>query len=169
MTIEYDEKGKFYTDIVTKVAVPTMIQTTNHLIRGLVHVRQGERLKDEMEGQEHFTAVTNAIVYDGNEKVLFSGPFLAVSAQVVVKIEIVGGPNGTTIRLVGRLSMEHLPLLIAKIDAAQDLIILEMDEVTLVDTDVVRFLIDCQTRGIQLRGCSAYIRAWIAREQKSGT
>ena len=88
---------------------------------------------------------------------------------MVVKIEIVGGPNGTTIRLVGRLSMEHLPLLIAKIDAAQDLIILEMDELTLVDTDVVRFLIDCQTRGIQLRGCSAYIREWIAREQKSGT
>ena len=88
---------------------------------------------------------------------------------MVVKIEIVGGPNGTTIRLVGRLSMEHLPLLIAQIDAAQGPIVLEMGEVTLVDIDVVRFLIDCQTRGIQLRGCSAYIREWIAREQKSGT
>lgn len=86
MTIEYDEKGKFYTDIVTKVAVPTIIQTTNHLIRGLVHVRQGERLKDEIEGQGHFTAVTNAIVYDGNEKVLFSGPFLAVQKTQIVWI-----------------------------------------------------------------------------------
>ena len=88
---------------------------------------------------------------------------------MVVKIEIVGGPNGTTIRLVGRLSMEHLPLLKAQIDPAQGPIVLEMGEVTLVDIDVVRFLIDCQTRGVQFRGCSAYIREWIAREQKSGT
>ncbi len=88
---------------------------------------------------------------------------------MVVKIETVAGPDGTTIRLVGRLSMEHLPLLIAQIDAAQGPIVLEMGEVTLVDIDVVRFLIDCQTRGIQFRGCAAYIREWIARERKSGT
>jgi len=88
---------------------------------------------------------------------------------VVVKIETVRGPDGTTISLIGRLSMEHLPLLKAQIDPAQGPIVLEMGEVTLVDIDVVRFLIDCQTRGIQLRGCSAYIREWIAREQKSGT
>jgi hypothetical protein len=88
---------------------------------------------------------------------------------VIVKIETVEGPDGTTIRIVGRLSMEHLPLLKAQIDAAQDLIVLEMREVTLVDVDVVRFLIDCQARGIELRGCSAYIREWIAREQKNGT
>ena len=86
-----------------------------------------------------------------------------------MKIETVGGPDGTTIRLTGRLSVEHLPLLIAQIDAAQGPIVLEMSEVTLVDIDVVRFLIDCQTGGIQLRGYSAYIREWIARERKSGT
>jgi hypothetical protein len=89
--------------------------------------------------------------------------------QVVVKIETVAGPDATTIRLIGRLSMEHLPLLIAQLDAAQGSIVLEMSEVTLVDLEVVRFLIDCQTRGLQLRACSAYIREWIAREQKSGT
>jgi hypothetical protein len=86
MSIEYDEKGKFYTDVVSKVAVPAIIQTTNHLIRGLVHVRKGERLKDEMESQGHFTAVTNAIVSDGDEKVLFSGPFLAVQKTQIVWI-----------------------------------------------------------------------------------
>jgi anti-anti-sigma regulatory factor len=83
-----------------------------------------------------------------------------------VKIETVRGPDGTIIRLVGRLSMEHLPLLIAQIDAAQGPIVLEMSEVTLVDIDVVQFLIDCQTRGIQLRGCSAYIREWIALQRR---
>lgn len=86
MSIEYDEKGKFYTDVVSKVAVPAIIQTTNHLIRGLVHVRKGERLKDEMESQGLFTAVTNAIVSNGDEKVLFSGPFLAVQKTQIVWI-----------------------------------------------------------------------------------
>jgi hypothetical protein len=46
MTTEYDEKGKFYTNVVSKVAVPSIIQTTTHLIRGFVHVRQGDRYKD---------------------------------------------------------------------------------------------------------------------------
>jgi hypothetical protein len=86
MSIEYDEKGKFYTDVVTKVPVPAVIQTTNHLIRGLVHVRKGERLKDELESQGQFTAVTNAIVSDGEEKVLFSGPFLAVQKTQIIWI-----------------------------------------------------------------------------------
>jgi len=86
MSIEYDEKGKFYTDVVAKVAVPAIIQTTNHLIRGLVHVRKGERFKDEMEGQGYFTAVTNAVVYDGDEKVVFSGPFLAVQKTQIIWI-----------------------------------------------------------------------------------
>ena len=65
---------------------PAVIQTTNHLIRGSVHVRKGERLKDEIESQGLFTAVTNAIVYDGDEKVLFSGPFLAVQKTQIVWI-----------------------------------------------------------------------------------
>ena len=86
MTIEYDEKGKFYTDVVTKVAVPSVMQTTTHRIRGLVHVRQGERLKDELENNERFTAVTNASIYDANGKVIFTSAFLAVQRDQIVWI-----------------------------------------------------------------------------------
>jgi hypothetical protein len=45
MTIEYDEKGKFYTDIVKICPYRLVIQTATHLVRGLVHVRQ-ERLEE---------------------------------------------------------------------------------------------------------------------------
>ncbi len=62
MTIEYDDKGKFYTDIVKKVPMPVVIQTVSHLVRGLVHVRDGERLKNELERAEIFLAVTHAAV-----------------------------------------------------------------------------------------------------------
>lgn len=84
MTVEYDEKGKFYTDVVTKVSIPAVIQTTTHLIRGFVHVRQGERLKNELEGNERFTAVTDAVVYDKDGTIAFKGPFLAVHREQIV-------------------------------------------------------------------------------------
>jgi hypothetical protein len=84
MTIEYDEKGKFYTDIVKKLPVSVVIQTVTHLVRGLVHVREGERLKNELERAEMFLAVTNAVIYDTGDKVLFSTPFMAIQrAQII--------------------------------------------------------------------------------------
>ena len=84
MTIEYDEKGKFYTDIVKKLPVPVVIQTSTHLVRGLVHVRDGERLKNELERDEMFLAVTNASIYEAGDKVLYTVPFMAVQrAQII--------------------------------------------------------------------------------------
>ncbi|HNK62530.1 MAG TPA: hypothetical protein PKL78_04715 [Anaerolineales bacterium] len=86
MTIEYDEKGKFYTNVVHKVAVPSIMQTTMHLIKGLVHVRQGERLKDELENHEEYMAVTNANVFDAKGDVVYSSLFLAVQKKQIVWI-----------------------------------------------------------------------------------
>ncbi len=84
MTIEYDEKGKLYTDIVSKVAVPATIQTTLHMMRGQVHVRRGERLKDELDRNEPFLAVTEAIILDSNGQVMFQAPFLAVQRSQII-------------------------------------------------------------------------------------
>jgi hypothetical protein len=84
MTIEYDEKGKFYTDVVKKMPVPVTIQTATHLMHGLIHVRDGERLKNELERNEMFLAVTNAVIYGSEDKILYTVPFLAVQrAQIV--------------------------------------------------------------------------------------
>ena len=44
---------------------------------------------------------------------------------------------------------------------------LELREVALVDAEVVRFLSACESEGIHLQHCSAYIREWIVREQES--
>ncbi len=84
MSIEYDEKGKFYTDVVTKLPTAAIIQTTTHLIRGLVHVRQGERLKSELELDEQFIAITNATIHGADDKILFNAPFLAVKRSQIV-------------------------------------------------------------------------------------
>jgi hypothetical protein len=84
MTIEYDEKGKFFTDVVTKFPTAAVIQTTTHLIRGLVHIRQGERLKGELERDEQFLAITRATIHDANDQVLFNAPFLAIQRSQIV-------------------------------------------------------------------------------------
>jgi len=87
----------------------------------------------------------------------------------MLKIETVPGEHSISIRLIGRLRAECIPELKAQIEAAGRGTVLGMDEVTLVDVDVVRFLGACEAQGIQLRGSSGYIREWIAREQESGT
>jgi hypothetical protein len=46
-------------------------------------------------------------------------------------------------------------------------IALELGEVSLVDADAVRFLASCESDGIQLLNCSAYIREWIVRERET--
>ena len=84
MTIEFDEKGKFFTDIVPKIPVHSVIQTIHQLIRGKVHVRQGERLKDELDRNDLFLAVTDATVIGVDGQVLFQAPFLAVRRSQIV-------------------------------------------------------------------------------------
>ncbi len=84
MTIEYDDKGKYFTEVVPKIAIPTLIQTTQHLIRGNVHVRRDERLKDELDRDELFLAMTDANILGADGQVLHQVRFLAVRrAQIV--------------------------------------------------------------------------------------
>lgn len=88
-------------------------------------------------------------------------------SSVMLKIETIKGEEGTSIKLIGRLRAESLPDLKAELKASGTALALEMDEVTLVDVEVVRFLSACETQGIQLRGCPPYIRQWIAQEKES--
>ncbi len=84
MAIEYDEKGKIFTDIVSKVAIQATIQTTTHLIRGKLHVRRDQRIKDELDSGESFLALTEVSVLGPDGQTLFQAPFLAVRRSHIV-------------------------------------------------------------------------------------
>jgi len=84
MTIEYDEKGKIFTDIVSKIAVKATVQTTTHLIRGHLHVRRDQRIKDELDSNENFLALTDVSVLGPDGQSLFQAPFLAVRRSHVI-------------------------------------------------------------------------------------
>lgn len=94
MSVEIDDKGKIFTEVVSKVAVPAIVQTTQHLIQGNVHVRRDERLKDELDRDEFFLAVTNARVLGADGQLLYQARFLAVQRTQIVWVMPVQGKTG---------------------------------------------------------------------------
>jgi hypothetical protein len=81
------------------------------------------------------------------------------------KIERDADGQHTTLRLIGHLQAAYLEVWEAQREGSGPRTVLDLDEVTLVDVEVVRFLGGCEAQGIALLHCSPYIRAWIAREQ----
>ena len=84
MSIEYDEKGKIFTDIVSKIAVYATIQTTTHMLRGRIHVRRDQRIIDELDLSENFLALTDVNILGNDGQVIFQTPFLAVRRSHIV-------------------------------------------------------------------------------------
>jgi anti-anti-sigma regulatory factor len=84
---------------------------------------------------------------------------------MTLKIEKVSDGRKTIIRLSGRLRSEHLDELKTQMDGDQSRIALDLDGVTLVDVDVIRFLNACEDSGVNLLHCWPYIREWMLREQ----
>jgi len=98
MTINYDEKGKIFTDIVPKEPVKARIQTISHLIEGEIYIRPEYRLKDELDIDEPFLAVTNAIIYSAEGTPLFQTKFIAIRRDQVIWVstaEDLGGEEPT--------------------------------------------------------------------------
>ena len=94
MTFEYDDKGKFFTDVISKSPISAFVQTTTHLIKGTIHVRQGERVKDELGRTENFLALTDASVLDQNGNVLYENEFIAIHRGQIVWVLPKEGEEG---------------------------------------------------------------------------
>ena len=84
---------------------------------------------------------------------------------MTLKIEKTVDSRGTTVRLIGRVRAEDLVEVARQLEGSGPGAVLQLDEVTLVDVDVVRFLNRCELEGIVLVNCSLYIREWMSREQ----
>ena len=81
------------------------------------------------------------------------------------KIEKYRDEHSTSIRLIGRMRAEHLSELEKQIKDSESKIVLDLEELDLVDVEAVRFLGMCETQGVTLLNCSAYIRDWIGKER----
>ena len=87
---------------------------------------------------------------------------------MTLKIQTASDGHTASLRLIGRIEAEYLDELEAHVRRHRPLLVLDLDEVTLVDVAVVRFLIACEADGVELRHCAPYIREWMSREQGRG-
>ena len=84
MTFEFDDKGKFYTDLIKKDSVPATVMTVTHKITGIIYVRPDQRIKDELDVDEKFLAITDATVYSKDGEVVAHCGFIAVQRNQIV-------------------------------------------------------------------------------------
>jgi anti-anti-sigma regulatory factor len=64
--------------------------------------------------------------------------------------------NCMTFSFSGRIQSEHVVQLSVLLKQERRHIMLDLTEVTLVDSDAVRFLAACETQGSELRNCPAF-------------
>ena len=86
MVTQYDEKGKIFTQVISKKPVPVIIQTTKHVIRGTVHVRPTERVIDELNFASQFIAVTEASVLDDQGTPIYTCDFVTLNKEQIIWI-----------------------------------------------------------------------------------
>ena len=74
----------------------------------------------------------------------------------------------TVLKLSGRIRSGDIEGLRGQMEGHAGGVALDLEEVTLVDVGVVRFLGMCEAKGVELVRCSPYIREWVFREQAAG-
>jgi len=85
---------------------------------------------------------------------------------MVLRIEWIEHGGQRVLQLSGRFKAEELDQVRAEISALDFKTSLDLGEVVLVDIEAVRFLADCELKGVILLRCPLYIREWINRERK---
>jgi len=83
---------------------------------------------------------------------------------VVLKIEQFSDGSRQRFVLSGRIESTNVQQLKAQIDGNEE-VVLDLAQVRIVDRDAVRFLADCERKGIELRDCPPFVRAWILSEK----
>ena len=83
------------------------------------------------------------------------------------KIEKYRDGQRTIIRLIGRMQMQHLQSVRTLIEETGAPIVLDLEELTMVDLETVRFLGQCQSDGVSLLHASQFINDWVAKEKRN--
>jgi len=67
------------------------------------------------------------------------------------------------LHISGHLQEEHINMIDDLLAKETDPVALDLDEVTLIDREAVRFLATLDAQGVGLRNCPAFIRAWMRK------
>jgi hypothetical protein len=97
------------------------------------------------------------------------GAIFQTGDNMTLRIDVTREGPRVAFRLVGRIKRENLGDLSRQITNGGPTVVLDLDEVTLVDLDVVRFLRDAEAAGVELSHCPLFVREWIEREREVDT
>ena len=86
---------------------------------------------------------------------------------MTLKIETSVDEYGAVMKLIGRIQGEELSYLKSQIPAGVPRLALALGEVSVVDFEAIQFLNTCESEGVQLVNCPAYIRKWIDKEKEA--
>lgn len=80
------------------------------------------------------------------------------------KLERISDGGRRVVRMIGAARCEHIAEISRQLDLCGPCASLDLEEVTVVGADVIRFLLARKRQGTELLHCPAYIHEWIARE-----
>jgi hypothetical protein len=83
-------------------------------------------------------------------------------------LKIQRSANGVVLFTIsGRIEAEDLKDLreVLALEKAEQQVVLDLRDVTLVNQEAVKFLAECEANSIKLENCPAYIREWIERHK----
>ena len=69
------------------------------------------------------------------------------------------------VRLSGEFRVGDLDQVKTEIERCESPVVLDLEELNLVDLEGVRFLNTCESAGVSILHCSAYIREWMLQER----
>ncbi|MCW5876304.1 MAG: hypothetical protein KIS85_05405 [Anaerolineales bacterium] len=82
--------------LVNTVQYPVIIQTVHNRIQGNLHARENERIKDALNSNEPFVAITKVQIFDPEGVVeLKRSDFMAINREHIIWIIENKPPSGT--------------------------------------------------------------------------
>jgi hypothetical protein len=84
---------------------------------------------------------------------------------MTLRIEQYSQSGRRVLKLIGQIHSSDLEQLEGQTESLGTGMAFDLDELTLVDAGVVRYLGECEERGVELLNCPPYIREWIKREK----
>ena len=87
MSYRVNEKGKYFTDHITKRSLPITACVRDWIIQGTIHLMGENRLKDELNDGETFIAITDVQISGrAGETTVYETPVLIVKTDQIAWI-----------------------------------------------------------------------------------
>jgi predicted metal-binding protein len=83
------------------------------------------------------------------------------------RIETEARGRFTVFILIGRIEKPAIAELRRLFELQTDYrdIVLDLEDVSVIDREVMRFFVSCEADGVKLENCPPYIREWMEREK----